>query len=231
MKRLLIMLLAFFIIGMSGCDGDNGDSNGIFANQVLNDPVTNPYKICAGSVPAGVGIDLDSNTAYDLGANPDFAWDIRIKVFKADYVDSPDGTNTGDVKGAPHIKLHGISVKAYEHTEGTGETEYESITSASVVSGNLIADDVEELVLDEVLKDPDGYPYFKGGSGLNKYYDDNLVIGNDWKLSPDWTIGNEPVYIIETDAGKHVKFMIKGMGPGGSNPGQKFIDVTFDLLN
>ena len=228
MKKLFVMFLAFSIIGMSGCsdDDDNGEGNGSVV-----DPVTNPYKVCAGEVPAGVGIDLDSGTAYDLDAKPDdFTWDIRIKVFKADYVDSPNGENSQEAKGAPHIKLQGTTLKAYIH-DGTGETVYTNITSTSVVPGDLVADDVGELDLSGVLKDPNGYPYYKGGSGLNKYYDDNLVIGNDWKLSPDWGIGDEPVYIIETDEGKYVKLMVKGMGAKGSNPGQKFIDVTFELLN
>ena len=125
----------------TGCHDDSSD-------DLTIGPVESPFIICAGKNPGGVGIDVDSDTAYNIDDKADFGWDLRVKTYKG-VLKNKSGKTA--MSGAPFIKLQGTTVSAYKYSDN-GTTDYDGIVLSDVVAGSLQADSVESLDMTSVDK-------------------------------------------------------------------------------
>jgi hypothetical protein len=232
-KSIHFTLLLCSIFLFWGCDDSSSDDNDI-------SQVSSPFLICASRNPGGVGIDLDSSTAYNLDDKSDFVWDIRIKTYKG--VKSNSGTAA--LAGAPFIKLKGTSLTAYQWST-YGETNYNAITLSNIVEGSLAADSVEEIDIAsvDVVVEADGldssllgkmYYAWSGKTGLKQKYAD-LTIGEAWKTINSKAVQNhehndDPIYIIKSDDGNFFKLMITDFGPNSSIEKSGYIAIVWEKL-
>ncbi len=236
MKKLIIALCGPVILGlvMTGCyDDSSGDDDASVG------PVTSPFLVCGGRNPGGVGIDLDSGTAWNLDDNPTFDWDVMFQTKKG-------VRNAGGwvLKGAPYIKLRQTVVEAYMHDE-TGVAEYDAITSdplTGTFAPDTEADPLDFSGVDKVEVGDDAYNaddsllgkmYYAatGKAGLKQEYTP-LVIGESWKSAATNTDDtDDKIYIIESDQGTLFKFIVTNFGPSSDLGESGYAEIEWEELN
>lgn len=232
MKRKVTVVAAAILMTAvyTGCEGDGtGGGSGT---------VTSPFLVCGGRNPGGVGIDLDSGTAWNLDDNPTFDWDVMFQTKKG-------VRNAGGwvLKGAPYIKLR-QHLWAYEYTGGTGVTVYNALTDNP---GETLVEETEPDPLDfsgvDKVLDTDpayaednsllGKMYYaaSGKAGLKQEYTP-LVIGESWKgAAGNTNDDDDKIYIIESDQGTLFKFIVTNFGPNSDLGEPGYAEIEWAEIN
>lgn len=228
----VVVITGAFVVGC------NKDTNPAGAAQDSFESLASPYLICNSRNPGGVGFDFvykgekGGANNFDKLSVEDFSWDIMIKTDKAE---KPDGTHAG----MPRIELaSGVQAVNYSTIDSScvGVDEFDALESVDVSSITWQSDDASFTM--------DGLP--TGGStglpamsAVQEQYQ-KLAIGEKWK-SPanNDTAGDEPVWLIKTEDGDIVKFIVSDFPANPADyPGHDpevtatgFIELSWELLD
>jgi hypothetical protein len=205
-KSAIFVIAALTIWGVlfTSCEKDEDDN--LTPNESQFVSLESPYLICATRNPGGVGFDFEYNEEKG-GANyldsltvDDFVYDLKIRVIKGE---KPDG-NLG---GAPYIQLSATAQAVnYSAVDTTckGFTDFTNLNSSNIQNYTLQSDDAS-FDTSTVPSGSTGSPLMQQ---LMQEYN-KLVIGQKWKEAANNDIADdEPIWIIETEEGRIVKFIV-----------------------
>ncbi|MFP4026132.1 MAG: hypothetical protein ACLFVR_16545 [Thiohalospira sp.] len=199
-----VIALVFGGVLFTSCEKDEDDN--LTPNESQFVSLESPYLICAGRNPGGVGFDFEYNGEKG-GANnldsltvDDFEYDLKIRVIKGEKPDESLG-------GAPYIQLS-ATAKAVNYsavdTTCKGFTDFTNLNSSNIQNYTLQSDDAS-FDISTVPVGTTGSPLMQD---LMEEYN-KLVIGQKWKEAANNDIDDdEPIWIIETEEGRIVKFMV-----------------------
>ena len=220
-----IVALAFWGVLFTSCEKDEDDNPP--SNESQFNSLESPYLICANRNPGGVGFDFEYNEEKG-GANnldsltiDDFAYDLKIRTIKGE---KPDGS----LGGAPYIQLSATAQAVnYSAVDTTckGFTDFTNLNSSNIQNYTLQSDDTS-FDISTVPTGETGSPLMQD---LMQEYN-KLVIGQKWKEAANNDIANdEPIWIIETEEGRIVKFMVTDFpaDPAPTSTGYIVIDWGF----
>lgn len=216
MRTLKIAFLCFFVFTISSlfisCSDDDDDSQ---ENLPQLASLENPYFISPVANPGGIGFDFYYNQQPG-GANniddptvEDFIMDLKVKTIRAE---KPDGT----LAGTPFIQLfNGTRAVNYSTIDPDckGFDEFQNLNASNIQNYSLESDGAS-FDISSVPIGNSGQPLMQNlMQELNK-----LVIGTTWReFASSETIGDEPVWIVSTNDGKIVKFIVTEAPPITSN--------------
>jgi hypothetical protein len=200
----VIAALTIWSVLFTSCEKDEDDD--LTPNESQFVSLESPYLICATRNPGGVGFDFEYNEEKG-GANyldsltvDDFVYDLKIRVIKGE---KPDG-NLG---GAPYIQLSATAQAVnYSAVDTTckGFTDFTNLNSSNIQNYTLQSDDAS-FDTSTVPSGSTGSPLMQQ---LMQEYN-KLVIGQKWKEAANNDIADdEPIWIIETEEGRIVKFIV-----------------------
>ncbi|MGI5847842.1 MAG: hypothetical protein ACOX5T_07455 [Candidatus Cryptobacteroides sp.] len=224
--RLVIAALASFGVLFTSCEKNELENPDQSANNFVS--LDNPYLICAGRNPGGVGFDFEykgkkggANNMDNLSVE-DFEYDLKIRTIKGE---KPDGSSGG----APFIQLH-EKVKAVNYStvdpECKGYTAFKNLTKANIKNYALKSDDAS-FDITSVKKGESGQPLMKE---LNKEYN-KLVIGNKWREPANNKVADdEPIWIVQTLEGKIVKFIVTQFPAKDAPTATGYIKIEWDFV-
>jgi len=201
--------------------------------------LSSPYLICASRNPGGVGFDFvfkgKAGGAQNMDESPDLKYDLYIKTIKGE---KPDGSQAG----MPAVILFGDSssvgsaVKAFEasslESNATGDAGYNALTAVtSEITVGLRAD-AAGFTLTGIETGATGSPTV---NALNAQYK-KLAIGDKWKAAAqtgDRTgpSGDEPIWVIKTREGRHVKMMFIAMPAAGAPTETGYVSIKWELID
>jgi len=201
--------------------------------------LSSPYLICANRNPGGVGFDFvfkgKAGGAKNMDESPDLKYDLYIKTVKGE---KPDGSQAG----MPAVVLFGDSssvgsaVKAFEASSlaaiGTGDAGYNALTAVTAEITAGLRADAAGFTLTGLETGTTGSPTVKA---LNAQYK-KLAIGDKWKAAAqtgDRTgpSGDEPIWVIKTREGRHVKMMFSAMPAAGAPTETGYVAIKWDLID
>lgn len=223
---LVIVALIFCTTLFTSCKKDDPENPIPTVSNFVS--LENPYLICAGRNPGGVGFDFEYNGKKGGGNNmdslsvDDFAYDLKIRTIKAE---KPNGS----LGGAPFIQLH-ETVKAvnYSTVDSTckGYAAFQNLTSSNIQSYTLHSDN-SSFDLASVPVGATGSPLIQD---LNKELN-KLVIGQKWREPANNNIAeDEPIWIIQTREGKIVKLIVTQFPANPAPTASGYITIEWDFV-
>lgn len=211
----------------TSCEKEGNDDPEKKENQFVS--LTSPYLICASRNPGGVGFDFEYNGEKG-GANnlddltvEDFIYDVKVLTIKGE---KPDGT----LGGAPYIQLS-AKAKAVNYSaidnSCTGISDFKSLSQSNIKNYLLQSDDSSF----DVTTLPSGSTGSPLMQQLTQEYN-KLVIGQRWKEAANNDIADdEPIWILQTEEGKIVKFIITDFPADPAPTTSGYIAISWDFVN
>jgi len=201
--------------------------------------INSPYLVCANRNPGGVGFDFvfkgKAGGAQNMDESPDLKYDLYIKTIKGE---KPDGSQGG----MPAVVLFGDSsnvgsaVRAFEASTlasvATGDDGYNALKAVTAEITAGLRADAAGFTLEGLETGSTGSPLM---SAINVQYK-KLAIGDKWKSAAqtgDRTgpSGDEPVWVIKTREGRHVKMMFTAFPAAGAPTETSYIAIKWDLID
>jgi len=227
-KRAILIIAAFPIatILFTSCEKDEDDEPTPIENQFVS--LESPYLICANRNPGGVGFDFEYKGEKG-GANnldsltvEDFTYDLKILNIKAE---KPDGS----LGGAPYIQLsataQAVNYSAID-TTCKGFTDFTNLNSSNIQNYTLQSDD-PSFDIASVPTGNTGKPLMQ--DLLQEY--NKLVIGQKWKEAAHNDIADdEPIWIIKTEEGRSVKFIVTDFPADPAPTSTGYIAVEWNFV-
>lgn len=218
--------LVFGGILFTSCEKDEDDDLTPDESEFVS--LESPYLICASRNPGGVGFDFEYNEER-CGANnldsltvDDFAYDLKIRTIKGE---KPDGSSGG----APYIQLSATAQAVnYSSVDTTckGITAFTNLNSSNIQNYTLQSDDAS-FDISTVPTGETGNPLMQD---LMEEYN-KLVIGQKWKEAANNDIDDdEPIWIIETEEGRIVKFIVTDFPADPAPTSTGYIAVEWDFV-
>lgn len=223
----MIVALSFWGILLSSCEKDEKNNSIPTENQIAS--LKSPYLICANRNPGGIGFDFENKEKkggvnnLDSPTISDFVSDLTIKTIKGEKSD-------GNLGGAPYIKLsakvHAINYSTID-TNCKGLSNFTNLNSSNIKSYTLQSDETS-FNISTISTGKTGSPLMQQ---LVKEYN-KLVIGMKWKEAANNNIvDDEPIWIIQTDEGKIIKFIVTGFPANPAPTSTGYIDIEWDFIN
>jgi len=218
--------LTFLLMLFTSCEKDEDDNPIPNKNQFVS--LESPYLICANRNPGGVGFDFEYNGEKG-GANNldsltvvDFTYDLNIRTIKGE---KPNGS----LGGAPYIQLSATAQAVnYSAVDTTckGITDFTNLNSSNIQKYTLQFDDVS-FNISSVPTGETGSPLMQV---LMQEYN-KLVIGQKWKEAANNHIADdEPIWIIETEEGRIVKFIVTDFPADPAPTSTGYIAIEWDFV-
>ncbi len=224
---LVIAIIAIWGILFTSCEKDEDNEPVTTENQFVS--LESPYLICANRNPGGIGFDFEYNGEKG-GANnldsltvSDFVYDLKIRTIK---VEKPDGS----LGGAPYIQLsakaQAVNYSAIDIT-CKGYSDFQNLNSTNIQNYTLQSDDTS-FDLSSVQTGTTGSPLMQQlMQEFNK-----LVIGQKWKEAASNDVSDdELIWIIETEEGRIVKFIVTGFPANPAPTSTGYIAIEWDFVN
>jgi hypothetical protein len=227
-KSLIIVtaVLAFWSIFFISCEKDDIEDPSENENQFIS--LESPYLICASRNPGGVGFDFEykgekggANNLDSLTVS-DFVYDLKIRVIKGE---KPDGS----LGGAPYIQLS-ATIKAINYsaidTTCKGQSDFKNLNSSNIQNYTLQSDDAS-FDISSVSAGETGSPLMQQ---LTQEYN-KLVIGQKWKKAANNDVADdEPIWIIETEEGRIIKFIVTDFPADPAPTSTGYIALEWDFV-
>ncbi len=220
--------MAFAALAVVSCDEDDDDIVNIEDESEFTS-LEAPYLICANRNPGGVGFDFvydGSNGGANNMDSPsvdDFEYDIVIKTIKGEK-------NDGSLGGAPYIQLdEGVKAVNYSAIYATcvGITQFNALSASDLEEYTFSTDDAS-FDTSSLTTGDTGFPMMSGL--LNEYK--KLVIGQTWKTTSNNDVEeDELIWIIQTQEGRLVKFIVTDFPADPAPTSTGYIAVTWDFLD
>jgi hypothetical protein len=218
----LIMGVVFF----TSCEKDENDNPILSENQFVS--LESPYLICASRNPGGVGFDFEykgekggANNLDSLTVD-DFAYDLKIRTIKGE---KPDGS----LGGAPYIQLSATAQAVnYSAVDTTckGLTEFTNLNSSNIQNYSLQSDDAS-FDISTVPTGSTGNPLMQ--QLIQEY--NKLVFEQKWKEAASNDVADdEPIWIIETEEGRIVKFIVTDFPADPAPTSTGYIAIEWDFV-
>lgn len=187
---------------------------------------SNPYLVCAGRNPAGIGFDFSyqkqKGGALEMALLEDdmyktVAVDMVIRTIKAEKEGKP--------MGCPFIQLfHGA--KALKYSEKTGLQAYKTLSNISIDPSKFVMDQ-EEFDVNSIAVSASGFREY----ALVRKQFDKLVIGDHWKMPLFNSINDdEPIWIIKTSDNKYVKMIVSEFPSKKAPTKTGYCNIEWDLI-
>ncbi len=223
---LVITALTIGAVLFTSCEKDEDDKPTPNESQFVS--LESPYLICAGRNPGGVAFDFEYNGEKG-GANnldsltvDDFAYDLKIRTIKGE---KPDGS----LGGAPYIQLsttaQAVNYSAID-TNCKGLTDFTNLNSSNIQNYTLHSDDAS-FDISSVPTGETGSPLMQD---LMQEYN-KLVIGQKWiEAAKNNIADDEPIWIIETEEGRIVKFIVTDFPADPAPTTTGYIAIEWDFV-
>lgn len=227
-SSLSILVLSILCVVLSTSCEKEGNEDPKNDNDQF-ESLTSPYLICASRNPGGVGFDFEY-AGKKGGANnlddptvEDFTYDVKILTIKGE---KPDGT----LGGAPYIQLSTNS-KAINYTtidhSCTGISDFTNLNQSNI-QNYLLQSDGSSFDLTSLPTGSTGSPLMQ--QLLQEY--NKLVIGQRWKEAANNDIADdEPIWIIQTEEGRIVKFIITDFPADPAPTTTGYIAISWDFVD
>lgn len=224
---LVIAIFAIWGILFTSCEKDEDNEPINTESQFVS--LESPFLICANRNPGGVGFDFEYNGEKG-GANnldsltvADFNYDLKIRTIKGE---KPDGS----LGGAPYIQLSATAQAVNYSTINTtckGFSEFTNLNSTNIQSYSLQSDD-SSFDASTVQTGTTGSPLM---SELMTEFS-KLVIGQRWKEAASNDVADdEPIWIIATEEGRIVKFIVTGFPANPAPTSTGYIAIEWDFVD
>lgn len=187
---------------------------------------SNPYLVCAGRNPAGIGFDFiyqkQKGGALEMALLEDEMYqevdvDMVIRTIKAE--------KDGKPMGCPFIQLfHGA--KALKYSEKSGIQAYKTL-SKICIEPSQFGMDQEGFDVNRISVNASG---FRDYALVRKQFN-KLVIGDYWKMSLFNSINDdEPIWIIQTRDNKYVKMLVFEFPCKNAPTKTGYCSIEWDLI-
>jgi hypothetical protein len=228
LKSAIFVIAALTIWGVLFTSCENDEDNDLTSNKSQFFSLESPYLICANRNPGGVGFNFEYNGEKG-GANnldsltvDDFAYDLKISTIKGE---KPDGS----LGGAPYIQLSATAQAVnYSAVDTTckGLNDFTNLNSSNIQNYTLQSDDAS-FNISTVPTGSTGSPLMQQ---LMQEYN-KLVIGQKWKEAANNDIADdEPIWIIETEEGRIVKFIVTDFPADPAPTATGYIAIEWDFV-
>lgn len=186
----------------------------------------NPYLVCAGRNPAGIGFDFSYQSqkggALEMALLEDEMYqnvqvDMVIRTIKAE--------KDGKPMGCPFIQLfHGAT--ALEYSETSGIEAYNTLSTVAL--------DPSSFELDKVGFDVNSIAVSASGFrnyALVRQQFNKLVVGDRWKISLfNSKDADEPIWIIKTGENKYIKMIVSEFPSKNAPTKTGYCTIEWDLI-